>query len=230
MSLEIIEIIEDDREHAGLLDRALRKARYRTNVSHDGLTGLNDINRLKPALVLLDVMLSGIDGYEVCRRLRNDPATRHLPIILVTALTSEEHRVAGLEYGADDYIPKPFSPREVVSRVQAVLRRAGPLPCQNEGYLDGQLVLIEHYHLVEWRKKRLDLSRAEWTVLRRLARDPGQVATREELVNAVWGNDGLVHDHELDRLIGVLKWKVNEQDTQHLVTIPGVGYLLRHPS
>jgi DNA-binding response OmpR family regulator len=228
VSLQIIQIIEDDPAHAGLLDRALRKARYRTNVAPDGQTGLTDIKRLRPALVLLDVMLPGLDGFEVCRRLREDEQTSHIPIIMLTALASEEHRVAGLEFGADDFIPKPFSPREVVSRVRAVLRRTTAPVVLKEDYLRGDLRLVENYVVVSWRGRRLDLSGAEWTVLRRLARDPSQVVTREELIQLVWGTDGLEHEQELDRLVGGLKWKLHPPEGGGLATVPSIGYLLEH--
>lgn len=99
MTLAIIQIIEDDPDHASLLDHALRKARYRTNVAHDGQAGLSDVKRLQPALVLLDVMLPGMDGHTLCRLLREDPHTQSIPIIMISALASEDHRLAGLELG-----------------------------------------------------------------------------------------------------------------------------------
>ena len=123
MSVEIIQIIEDDPTHAALLDHALRKARYRTNITHEGLRGLDETKRLKPSLVLIDVMLPGLDGHELCRRLRHDPQTRMIPIMIVTALGSQDDRIRAYELGVDDYVTKPFSTREVVLRVKAVLRR-----------------------------------------------------------------------------------------------------------
>jgi DNA-binding response OmpR family regulator len=227
VSLEIIQIIEDDPAQVGLLDHTLRKARYRTNVAFDGQTGLVDINRLKPALVLLDVMLPGMDGYEVCRRLRENPLTRHLPIILITALNGEEHRIAGLEYGADDYIAKPFSPREVVSRVRAVLRRTLPSAIGMQTYLCGNLTVLESHVVISLYGRHIDLSEAQWRVVSLLARQPGQVVTRDEIVSVLWGNDGLLHQHELDRLISALKWKLDQGGEETVVSMPSVGYLLR---
>ena len=124
MSLEIVQIIEDEPLHARLLDHSLRQARYRTNVAVDGVTGLADVKRLSPAVILLDLMLPGISGHEVCRDIRSTPGIQQTPIIMITALGSEEDRVGGIEMGADDYITKPFSPREVVSRVGSLLRRS----------------------------------------------------------------------------------------------------------
>jgi DNA-binding response OmpR family regulator len=222
----MVQIIEDDPSHAGLVDRALRKARYRTNLAPDGVTGLADVRRLRPALVLLDVMLPGLDGFEVCRRLREDAQTSQIPIIMLTALGSEEHRVAGLEFGADDFIAKPFSPREVVSRVRAVLRRTSTRVVLKEQYLGGDLTLMENYVVVSWRGRQIDLSGAEWIVLKRLACEPAQVVTREELVHLIWGRDGLEHEQELDRLIGGLKWKLHPPEGGGLKTIPSIGYVL----
>ena len=230
MAMEIIQIIEDEPDHARLLDHALRQARYRTNVAHDGQMGLSDVMRLKPALILLDVMLPGMDGHEVCRQVRADPQTRAIPIVMITALASEDHRVAGLELGADDYITKPFSPREVVSRVRAVLRR-GRLPANSkEVYLDGELTLEDSCFAVSVRGKRLQLSGPEWWLLRRLAEQAGKVVTREELILLLWGEDELIHQHELDRTIQTLKQKLEEEAglAGPIVTVPGIGYLLVH--
>src|SRR3954469_17080381 len=123
MSLELIQIIEDGHDQAQLMDQILRKASFRTNVAFDGPTGIQDIWRLKPALVLLDLILPGMGGKDICTRLRNDPQTKSMGIILVTAMGSEDYKVAALDVGADDVITKPYSSRELVARVKAVLRR-----------------------------------------------------------------------------------------------------------
>jgi len=226
--MDIIQIIEDDPDHASLLDRALREARYRTNVAHDGQIGLSDVKRLNPALVLLDVMLPGMDGHEVCRRLREDPQTQNIPIMMITALTSEDHRVTGLELGADDYITKPFSPREVISRVRAVLRR-GRLPAaSSEVYFDGDLELEGSGFIVSVRGKRVLLSGPEWWLLRRLAEQAGRVVTQEELILLLWGEDELIHQHELARSVQTLKRKLEGEAglVGTIITVPGIGYLL----
>lgn len=228
MALELIQIVEDDPAQAALLDHALRKARFRTNVAHDGQSGLNDIKRLHPALILLDIMLPEMDGYELCQHLRTVEETSSIPIIMLTALGSEEHRVAGLQFGADDYIPKPFSPREVVSRVQAVLRRVNSSPSARAAYLDGQLTLEETHVLVRFRGQRLDLSEEEWLVLRRLSQREAEVVTREELIGLMWAEDGLVHEQELERIVGRLRSKLEDHCYGSLLqSVPGVGYLLK---
>ena len=231
MPSEIIQIIEDDPQHALLLDHTIRKAGYRTNIADDGLAGLEDVRRLKPALVLLDVMLPELDGHEVCRRLREDPVTKAIPIIMLSALGTENHRVVGLDLGADDYIAKPFSPQEVVLRIKAVLRRFQRQVDVGEVYLDGDLVLEESRHLVSFRGKSLQLSESEWRILQALARQAGRTVTREELIALLWDDDGLIHEQELERHIRGLAQKFTaapETDSLVLIT-PGFGYRLRSP-
>lgn len=229
MPAEIIQIIEDDPQHAQLLDHALRRAGYRTNVANHGTTGLEDVRRLHPALVLLDVMLPELDGHEVCRRLRADPATKATPIIMLSALAGEDHRTVGLNLGADDYIPKPFSPREVVSRIRAVLRRTRRQADSGEVYLNGDLVLEESRHMVLFGGKSVELSGPEWQVLRALAQQPGRTVMRKELIALLWGNDGLIHQQELERHIRALGRKleaISDAGPVILMT-PGFGYQLR---
>ena len=123
MAFELIQIIEDEPEHAFLLDHALRHALYRTNIAYDGVTGLCDVKRLGPALVVLDVMLPELDGYGVCRQLRMTPETSGIPILMISALGLPTHRTAGYALGADEYLTKPFSLRELVLHVTALLQR-----------------------------------------------------------------------------------------------------------
>lgn len=227
MSLEIIQIIEDDSTQARVLDHALRKASFRTNVAFDGRTGLEDVRRLHPALVLLDLILPGMDGREVCRLLRRDPKTADIPIIMITALGSEDQRVKGLELGADDYMVKPFGPQELLARVKAVLRRARP-PAQsvNEG-INADLVLEEDRFVALFRGKRVTLSGPEWKILQRLVRQDGQMVPREELTTILWGNDGLIHEHTLDRHIQELSQKLKDDAVcaGSIISAPG-GYRL----
>ena len=158
MSLEIVQIIEDEPLHARLLDHSLRQARYRTNVAVDGVTGLADVKRLSPAVILLDLMLPGISGHEVCRDIRSTPGIQQTPIIMITALGSEEDRVGGIEMGADDYITKPFSPREVVSRVGSLLRRSRQWSFAIPPATDSSLSIEDHCLIVSLRGKQLTVS------------------------------------------------------------------------
>jgi DNA-binding response OmpR family regulator len=228
MSLEVIQIIEDDPIQARVMDSALRKASFRTNVARDGQTGIEDIKRLLPALVLTDVMVPGINGHDLCRLLRQDPKTRELPIITVTALAAEEYRVYGLELGADDYLVKPFGAAELVARVRAVLRRTrGAGPSVRQGNGDG-LTLEEEQVVALFRGRQVTLSGQEWKLLRRLSNSGGEVVPREELSALLWGEDGLIHDHELDRQIQQLGRKLNDGAlcAGSILRVPGGGYRL----
>lgn len=231
MTLEIVQIIEDDVDQASLLDRALRKARYRTNLAYDGATGLEQARRLQPALVLLDVMLPGLDGHEVCRQLRQDPRTQAIPIIMVTALASEDHRVAGLEMGADDYVTKPFSSREVVSRVRAVLRRTHLRALLKREHTGAELVLEDSTFMVTFKGTRLELSPPEWWIFRRLVKQVGAMVTWEELMTLLWGECNPMHEHQLDRYIQGLRRKIEGHPVSPgaIVAARGLGCVFRKP-
>ena len=227
MGLQIIQIIEDDPLQASLIDREVRKAGYRTNVAHDGRTGLDDIRRLHPALVLLDVMLPEMDGHDVCRQLREDPQTRAIPIIMLSALGTEEHKTAGLELGADDYMAKPFGLVELISRVKAVLRRAQLQTRLQPAVPNSDLQLQEDQYVALFRGLRIVLSGPEWKILRRLAGSVGRVVMREELINLVWEKDGLIHDHELERHIGTIRQKLGDDPAAPTIIGPtATGYVL----
>jgi DNA-binding response OmpR family regulator len=232
MALEIIHIIEDEPDHARLLDLTLRKARYRTNVAMDGLIGLEDVRRLQPALVLLDVMLPEMDGYEVCRRIREDRRGHDIPIIMLSALGTEAHRVVGFSLGVDDYIVKPFSPKEVVARVAAVLRRGHKAVGQPEVYLDGEVVLEESRFIVSLRGRTIELSALGWRILQRLVRRNKEVVTWEELLMALWGDTDPQHQHELERQVLALADRLAQTGYDRTIAmIPGVGCTLNsHPS
>jgi DNA-binding response OmpR family regulator len=224
VSLEVIQIIEDDQLQAGLIDREVRRAGYRTNVAHDGATGLADVRRLHPSLVLLDVMLPELDGHEVCRQLRGDRRTAGIPIIMISALGTEEHKTAGLELGADDYLVKPFGLAELISRIRAVLRRSAG---QTAPHAEGDLSLEEDRYVALFRGGRVTLSGIEWTILRRLSGSAGRVVMREELIHAIWGRDGLIHDHELERHVKAIRQKLGDDPAcPRLIMSSATGYIL----
>ncbi len=224
----IIQIIEDEPDHARLLDLALRRARYRTNTAHDGRIGLADVQRLRPALVLLDVMLPEMDGHEICRRLKADPQTRAVPVIMMSALGTEDHRLKGFELGADDYVTKPFSSKEVVARVHAVLRRTRLPAVRPETYLNGMVRLEDGRFTVSLQGSHVELDDAEWRILRRLARQDRLIVDREDLMVAVWGEQDPVYDHELERLVLVLNQKLAGLPSAGwtVAALPGIGYRL----
>jgi DNA-binding response OmpR family regulator len=229
MSLEIVQIIEDEPLHAQLLDRSLRQARYRTNVAGDGVTGLADVKRLNPSLVLLDLMLPGMNGLEVCRRIRNAAGTRQIPIIMLSALSGEEERIAGIEMGADDYLTKPFSPREVVSRVGSLLRRT--LLHLDEGLpTDGDSLSIEEHCLrITLFGKRLTVSQPEWRLLHLLTKRLGQIVTVEELAGLIWTDSTFLRYRNLDVMIGTLNTKLCNTSSGSIEILPTIGYRFLPP-
>ena len=228
MSLEIIQILENDQSHAKMLDQILRRAAFRTNVAFDGPSGIQDVWRIKPALVMADDNLPGITGREICKRLRQDPSTKHIPIIVMSGYASEERRAEVLDGGADDVIVKPYGPIELVARVRALLRRSrhGQDPDVGCGEdLGEDLLLADNVYRVVYRGHKLALSALEWKALRRLAQTVGNVVPREELKGLLWGDDELLHDAELDRCIEQLNAKLasTESATGHIAMVPGGG-------
>ncbi|HEX6183196.1 MAG TPA: response regulator transcription factor [Pyrinomonadaceae bacterium] len=216
-------IIEDEPDIAEGLRYNLEREGLRAVVAETGEKGLEialDKNN-PPALILLDLMLPGMSGTELCRRLRREPATRRTPIIMLTARGSEAERVEGLELGADDYVTKPFSVRELVARVRAVLRRADD--ASSAHYEDGKLeVHFDDMHvLCEGTEVRL--TRKEFALLSALARRPGKVATRTQLLDDVWGQQYYGDTRTLDVHIRRLRSKLGPCGDS-IETVVGVGY------
>lgn len=224
MTMNIVQIIEDEPLHAQLLDHTLRQARYRTNVATDGETGLADVMRLHPSVVLLDLMLPGLNGQEVCRRIRSTPATSHIPIIMISALSGEEDRITGMEMGADDYVAKPFSPREVLSRVQALLRRAQPEWTASPGPIGSPVTIREHSLVISLFEKELTVSPREVLLLRLLTTRPNAIVPQEELIGALWHKSPLLHEQELLRTIRGLRRKLENNAAGSIEILPGIGY------
>ena len=224
MTLNIVQIIEDEPLHAQLLDHSLRQARYRTNVAHDGVTGLADVMRLTPSLILLDLMLPGMNGQEVCRRIRSEPATKHIPIMMISALGSEEDRLSGIHMGADDYMVKPFSPREVVSRVQALLRRSRAAWATAPSTAGSPVAIKDHCLLISVFGKEFTVSSRELTLLRLFTARPETIVAREELIGLLWDDSPLLHEHELERLVRDLNRKTADHFVGSIETFSGIGY------
>jgi DNA-binding response OmpR family regulator len=216
-------IVEDEPDIAEGLRYNLEREGLRAVVAETGEKGLElalDRNN-PPALVLLDLMLPGMTGTELCRRLRREPATRRTPIIMLTARGSESERVQGLELGADDYVTKPFSVRELVARVRAVLRRAED--ASPARYEDGRLeVHFEDMH-VSCEGAEVRLTRKEFALLSALARRPGKVATRNQLLDDVWGQQYYGDTRTLDVHIRRLRQKLGPCG-ECIETVVGVGY------
>ncbi|HNJ18490.1 MAG TPA: response regulator transcription factor [Nitrospira sp.] len=230
MALEIIEIVEDDQSQAKLLDQILRQASYRTNVAFDGPAGMQDVWRIKPSLIVADDNLPGLTGREMCKRLRQDPSTTHIPIIVMSGFSSEERRAEALDAGADDFIVKPYSGMELLARVRALLRRCRQSQAQDEE-LPEDLALTENLYVAVYRGKSLTLSAHEWKALRRLASTVGNVVPREELKSLLWGDDSLMHDGELDRCMQQLNRKLSQDapSVESIKIVPG-GFRLSTPA
>lgn len=230
MALEIIEIVEDDQSQAKLLDQILRQASFRTNVAFDGPAGMQDVWRIKPSLIVADDNLPGLTGREMCKRLRQDPSTKHIPIIVMSGFSSEERRAEALDAGADDFIVKPYSGMELLARVRALLRRCRQSQAQDEE-LPEDLALTENLYVAVYRGKNLTLSAHEWKALRRLASTVGNVVPREELKSLLWGDDSLMHDGELDRCMQQLNRKLSQDapSVESIKIVPG-GFRLSTPA
>jgi phosphate regulon transcriptional regulator PhoB len=220
-------IIEDEPDIAELVKYHLEKAGLVARMVADGKQALELIARDQPDLIVLDLMLPGVDGLELCRRLRASQATKGIPIIMLTAKAEEVDRVLGLEMGADDYVPKPFSPRELVARVKAVLRRAVPLPEPSEAPVTvGNLRLDPVRHEVLKDGEPIALSAMEFRLLEFFLRHRGRVYTRTQLLDQVWGQDRFVEPRTVDVHIRRLREKV--EDDAHaptlILTVRGLGY------
>ena len=230
MALEIIEIVEDDQSQAKLLDQILRQASFRTNVAFDGPAAMQDVWRIRPSLIMADDNLPGLTGWEMCKRLRQDPSTKHIPIIVMSGFSSEERRAEALDAGADDVIVKPYSGTELLARVRALLRRCRQNQAQDDE-LGEDLALAENLYVAVYRGKRMTLSAHEWKALRRLVSTVGNVVPREELKSLLWGDDPLMHDGELDRCMEQLNRKLSEEtpSVNPIKTVPG-GFRLTTPA
>ena len=216
-SVRRVLIVDDDPKVCETLDRYLAHAGYRTASALDGPAALEQVRSFAPDLVVLDVMLPAIDGLAVCRSLR---ATSDVPIILLTARSTERDKLAGLSLGADDYITKPFSPRELVARVDAVLRRA-PLRAQTPRIVAGVVTIDPERCEVTVDGRIVSVTPTELKLLTAMARAPGRVFRREELVRMTMGDDFEGLDRTIDAHIKNLRRKVGP-DT--IVTVFGIGY------
>lgn len=225
---ETILVIEDDPDIAELLAYNLQREGYRVLTASDGEKGLREAADRHPSLILLDLMLPGMDGIEVAKQLKLRTDTEAIPLIMVTAKGEESDVVLGLGLGADDYIPKPFSPKELVARVKAVLRRGAPAaaaeaPSRVEA---GPLVIDAERHEATVRGKPVSLTLAEFRLLQMLASRPGRVFSRAELVERITGGDAVVLERNVDVHVRSIRKKL-KRDADWVETVRGVGYRLK---
>jgi len=221
-------IIEDDADIALSIKYAMeREGGFLVSVAADGEAGLAEAGREMPDLVLLDLNLPGLDGTEVCRLLRKGETTSQMPIIMLTARVEERDKIAGLDLGADDYITKPFSVKEVMARVRAVLRRAARPPETSRTLVQGPLVVDEARRHVSVDGRDIKLTRKEFDLLAELMRRPGLVLTRDQLLARVWDYDHPGATRTVDVHIRQLRKKLGVEVGGYIETVVGVGYRFR---
>ncbi len=216
-------IVEDDADIAMITQRYLETANYQVAIASDGQEALEHLNTHKPRLVILDWMLPKLDGIDLLKHIRD---YSDLPVIMVTAKHEEENRILGLEMGADDYLSKPFSPRELLARVKAVLRRSQPLD-STESFMRGPLDIQPEFRRVLHAGKEIEMTSLEFDLLFTLAKEPGRVFKRDVLLDHVWGNDYIGIDRVVDVHVYNLRKKLAEVDENcaaMIKTVWRVGY------
>jgi two-component system, OmpR family, alkaline phosphatase synthesis response regulator PhoP len=220
-------IIEDEKDILQLVKLYLEKEGFRTVTAVTGTEGLAQVKAEKPDLVVLDLMLPELDGLEVCKRLRSNRETALLPVIMLTAKAEESDTIVGLELGADDYVTKPFSPKTLVARVKALLRRLEASPVNGAGhYRYGTLTMDLARHEVTVGTQEIALTAKEFGLLEHLLRHPGRVLTREVLLNAVWGYDYYGTTRTVDVHVRRLKQKLPVLENA-IVSVKSLGYKLK---
>ncbi len=217
---------DDEPDALELIEVNLKSAGYEVVTAADGREALQKARAEMPDLILLDIMLPEMDGLEVCKALRRDAATSSMPIIMLTARTAEIDRVLGLELGADDYITKPFSPRELILRVKNVLKRAAAEPDGGDRIAFGGLVIDPSRHSVTYLGKPLELTATEFKLVTVLAGRRGRVQSREQLLKDVWGYNSLIDTRTIDTHMRRLRDKLGGA-AKLLDTVRGVGYRFR---
>lgn len=224
-ALPRILVTEDEPAIAELLAFSLRQMGYDPVICVSAEHALREIGQQLPALVLLDVMLPGMSGIDLARRLRADPRTRELPIIMVTARGEETDRVGGLEIGADDYVTKPFSPKELIARIRAVLRRRSPHQAGDKVSV-GAITLDPSAHTVMVGRSEVSLGPTEFQLLQFLMGSPNRVFTRDQLLNALRGDHAFLEDRTIDVYVRRLRASLGAEGERMIQTVRGVGYKL----
>ena len=225
---QLVMVIEDEKEIRDLVRYNLEREGYRVAAAGDGEEGLERLFASRPDLLVLDLMLPRRNGLEILREVRAEPATRDLPVIVLTARSAEMDKLLGFEHGADDYLTKPFSPRELVARVQALLRRAQP--GRGESTVKaGALSLDVLAREATYRAKPLTLTPKEFDLLVFLSRHPGRAFSREELLRKVWGYDYVGETRTVDVHVRRLRAKLADRG-RFIQTVTGTGYKLTLPA
>jgi two-component system alkaline phosphatase synthesis response regulator PhoP len=222
-------VIDDEKDLIELVRYNLEREGFDVIASADGPSGLDIARQHKPDLIVLDLMMPGMDGLEVCRQLRSDSRTSQLPVIMLSAKAAEADRIVGLELGSDDYITKPFSPRELVARIKAVMRRSAMQESQGLVIRHGELSIDVNRHEVLCQGNPVALTATEFRILHFLASRPGRVLARDEIIDAALGRNAAVFDRTIDVHITAIRKKLGKGGDQ-IETIRGFGYKFRDAS
>lgn len=216
-------LIEDEEDIASLLKLQAELAGYKLHVEVDGINGLRAVERERPDLVILDVMLPGLNGFDVCRRIKNNPELRSIPVIMLTAKAEELDIVLGLELGADDYVPKPFSPKVLMTRAKAILRRNREPEKGQKVVKFGEFTLDIDRYLLRKGEETIGITLSEFGILRRLLTNRGKVLTRNQLLDDIHNDDAFVVDRNIDVHIASLRKKLGPT-FNWIETVRGIGY------
>jgi DNA-binding response OmpR family regulator len=224
MARKKILIIEDEKRIARIIELELQHQDYNVKIEHDGFTGFNSVNLYNPDLILLDIMLPGIDGMEVCRRIREFSS---VPIIMLTARDETIDKVTGLDIGANDYITKPFKMDELLARIRAALRKTEPRDNVYQILVLSNLIMDVSRHIVKRDDSNILLTRREFDLLEYLLKNKGLVLSREQILGSVWGIDYEGDTNIVDVYINYLRNKIDENYENKLIhTVRGFGYVL----
>jgi len=217
-------VVDDEKDITALVAYHLEREGFRVLQAHDGLQALELVKRERPHLLVLDLMLPHLSGLDVCRRLRKDPDTARLPILMLTAKAEETDKILGLELGGDDYLTKPFGPRELVARVKALIRRSEEVQ-EEEAFKVGSLELDLGRYTVSIRKRAVELTTKEFDLLKALVLAKGRALTREFLLDRVWGYERAseIESRTVDVHVRRLREKLGPEATR-IVTVKNVGY------
>jgi two-component system phosphate regulon response regulator PhoB len=219
---ETILLIEDEDDVADLVRYHLKKAKFRVIQAMDGAEGLEMVRQERPDAIVLDVMLPKMNGFEVAKKLKSDLTTESIPILILSAKGESESRIKGLELGAEDYLPKPFSPRELILRIKALIRRSSIAP-SDEKVTAGPFVLDRNALKMTLDGKRLDLTSTEFKLISLLLGKLGSIQSREDLLQQVWGYSGNIDTRTVDTHMRRLREKLGDH-SHYLETVRGEGY------
>jgi len=227
MAKKKILVVEDDRDISELITYNLEREGYEIACLYDGSRVVDFVNKRKPEIIILDLMLPEVDGLDICRTLKSDPDTKHIPIIMLTAKSEEADVVVGLQMGADDYITKPFSPKVLVARIKAIVRRIADVQLLSvssenvRNFGDFNIDLLKHK--ISYKNQEVKLTSIEFDIVEFLSRSPGRVWSREQILDNVWKEGKFIIDRAVDVHVRGLRKKLGKAEN-YVETVRGVGY------